>query len=468
MISFPAQYEANMKALLGPAEYEAYVRTFERHYLQGLRVNTAKISPAALLQRLGQDLKPVPWCPSGFYLDGSTADYSKLPEYAAGLFYLQEPSAMAPAAILPIEEGDKVLDLCAAPGGKSTQLAARLKGTGLLVANDISPSRARALLKNLELAGASGAVVTAEAPYRLSQRFPGYFNKILVDAPCSGEGMFHKEPAIMKNWEQYGNGYYAKMQREILPLAVDMLAPGGMFLYSTCTFSPSENEQIIEELLETHPELSLIPIHKVGGMADGLPEKSLSGREDLRFTARFWPHRAEGQGHFAALLQKAENAAIRPTASVTESKIVGAYNARDMELWQLWCEENLARPWREVLPANGFFAKAGEKLLYNALSAPELSGLRILRNGVLLGELKKDRFEPSQAFAMLLEKGDCLREVDMPADDLRCKSYLRGESLRGDYKDGWTLMLCGGYSLGWGKAVQGVVKNKYGKGWLQN
>ena len=462
MILFPARYEENMKRLLGETQYEAYIQTFERNYWQGLRVNTAKISPQGFQQRWGQQLKAVPWCDSGFYLTGETKDFSKHPDYAAGLYYLQEPSAMAPAAILPIEEGDWVLDLCAAPGGKSTALSAKLGRSGVLVSNDISPSRAKALLKNLELQGATQAIVLSEAPYKLSQRFAGKFQKILVDAPCSGEGMFHKEPTIMKNWEQYGNEYYAKLQREILWEAVKMLAPGGMLLYSTCTFAPMEDEQMIEETLEKHPELSLLPIHKVGGMEDGHPEWSHSGREDLKMTARFWPHKLEGQGHFAALLQKSGHASAPSSLEDRDGR--GSFSAKDMELWQGWCQECFSRPWREVLPAHGFIQKLGEKLYYSPVEQGALAGLRVLRNGILLGELKKDRFEPGQAFAMTLKQGDCLRELELSEQD--AQRYLKGETLQGDFEDGWTLVMAHGYPLGWGKAVRGLLKNKYLKGWM--
>ena len=460
---FPKPYEEAMKALLGEEQFAAYCQTFERDYWQGLRVNTAKISPQAFARRYGDPmpLRPVPWCPAGFYLNGETKQFSKHPDYYAGLYYLQEPSAMAPAAILPVEEGDRVLDLCAAPGGKSTALSAKLGRSGLLVSNDISPSRAKALLKNLELQGATQAVVLAEAPYKLAQHFPGWFNKILVDAPCSGEGMFHKDKSIMKNWEQYGNAYYAKLQREILQQAVTMLAPGGMLLYSTCTFSPMEDEQMVEWLLESHEELSLLPIAKVGGMEDGQPGWSHSGREDLRYTARFWPHKLEGQGHFAALLQKKDGAQTQP-AIVQGGR--GGFGAQDLLLFEAFCQETLTKEWQQILPPHNTLQKLGDKLYASPLPHGALSSLRVLRNGVLLGELKKGRFEPSQALAMTLCRGDCKREVDLNEED--ALRYLKGETLQGSFPDGWTLVLTGGFPLGWGKAVKGLLKNKYLKSWL--
>lgn len=461
MISFPSQYEENMRALLGEEQYQAYIQTFERNYWQGLRVNTAKLSVQEFEERRQQQFQQVPWCDAGFYLEGETKDYSKHPDYYAGLYYLQEPSAMAPAAILPVEEGDWVLDLCAAPGGKSTALSARLGRSGVLVSNDISPSRAKALLKNLELQGATQAIVLSEAPYKLSQRFAGKFQKILVDAPCSGEGMFHKEPAIMKNWEQYGNAYYVKLQREILWEAVKMLAPGGMLLYSTCTFSPLEDEQMMEETLEKHPDLKLVPIEKRGGMEDGRPEWSRTGRQDLKRTARFWPHKLQGQGHFAALLQKEGSAASSSFLKDRDGR--GSFGIKDMELWQSWCQECFPA-WREALPAHGFLQKLGEKLYCSPVEQGALAGLRVLRNGILLGELKKDRFEPGQALALTMKKEDCPREAELSEED--AVRYLKGETLRGAYEDGWTLVMYGGFPLGWAKAVKGQLKNKYLKGWM--
>lgn len=540
MPQFPKMYEDNMKALLGEEGFISYAATFEKEPRAGLRVNTLKISPEAFLKRKENEeafhhqsdgvnvlneaasnctgtasLKQVPWCDTGFYYEEETNVYSKHPDYAAGLYYLQEPSAMAPAAILPIREGDRVLDLCAAPGGKSTYLAAKLGRSGLLFSNDISPSRAKALLKNIELCGTTQTVVLSEAPYALSKRFPEQFDKILVDAPCSGEGMFHKEPAIMKNWEQYGNEYYAKLQREILDAAYRLLKPGGMLLYSTCTFAPLEDEQMVWSFLKSHEDMSLLPIPKVGGMEDGHPEwlnfgkneaeteseelNKISQRADVRNTARFWPQKLEGQGHFAALFEKAA-ATSAAAASVNKegkknrtggslgadlfsmqpSEMRGAFSAADLQLFEAWCKENLTRGWQQILPKGGYLSKIGDSLYYSPIPQGVLKGLRVLRCGVLLGELKKDRFEPSQALALVLKKEDVRRTADYPVSSQEVRRYLKGETLtapgspdgspekKGSTEDGWTLVLAEGYPLGWAKAVRGLLKNKYLKGWILN
>ncbi len=466
-MQFPGQYEKNMKLLLGEEAFNDYAATFDREYYQGLRVNTTKITPQAFVERWGKDhqgkLEKVPWCDSGFYLSEDTTVYSKDPDYFAGLYYLQEPSAMAPAAILPVAKGDKVLDLCAAPGGKSTFLSAKLENTGLLFSNDISPSRAKALLKNLELSGATQAVVLSEAPYKLSKRFPAFFDKILVDAPCSGEGMFHKEPSIMKNWEQYGNEYYAKLQKEILDAAFHLLKPGGMLLYSTCTFAPMEDEQMVEQFLEKYPDMSLLPITKTGGMVDANPKWTKSGREDVALCARFFPHLAKGQGHFAALMQKQEGTVPEWKADQTQRR--GDFSAQDLLLLENWSQDNLTENWQKTLPEGGFLQKQGTMLYYSPIAPELVGGLRILRNGVLLGELKKDRFEPSQAYALVLHKENVVRTVDFNKNDGNVIRYLKGETLNGSFEDGWNLVLAEGVPLGWAKAVHGQLKNKYLKGW---
>ena len=248
MIKLPEKFETRMKALLGE-EYEEFAKGYDTEHASGLRVNTLKTTPEIFETMSPVPIRKIPWITNGFFYDAKQEQPAKHPYYFAGLYYIQEPSAMTPAAVLPIEEGDRVLDLCAAPGGKSTELIAKLQGSGVLVSNDISNSRAKALLKNLELFGSRNAVILSEPPIKLAERFESYFDKILVDAPCSGEGMFRKSPAIMKNWEQYGVEYYEKLQKEILPLAVKMLRPGGKLLYSTCTFSPEEDEQMLSFLL---------------------------------------------------------------------------------------------------------------------------------------------------------------------------------------------------------------------------
>ena len=297
-MKLPLKYTETMKALLGE-EYDAYLASFDEERFYGLRVNTLKLSAEEMAAKGVFSLRSVPWCETGFYYDGAERP-AKHPYYHAGLYYLQEPSAMSPAATLPIGEGDRVLDLCAAPGGKTTQLGARLGGTGLLVANDISAGRAKTLLKNVELAGIRNAIVMSETPERIAERLPHFFDKILVDAPCSGEGMFRKEPDMVKSWDADMLAFCRSEQAKILEACAPMLKAGGMLLYSTCTFSPEENEKSIGDFLERHPEFDLMPIAKKNGFAAGLAPYT--------DCARLYPHRLKGEGHFLALLRKKEAA----------------------------------------------------------------------------------------------------------------------------------------------------------------
>ncbi|MBQ7064354.1 MAG: RsmF rRNA methyltransferase first C-terminal domain-containing protein [Firmicutes bacterium] len=460
-MKLPESFLREVEELQGPDGLRAYLEAMERPYVQGLRANTAKVTPDRLRTLLpeGATEDMVPWCPAGFYLREDTAPMSASPYYAAGLFYLQEPSAMAPAALLPVEPGDRILDLCAAPGGKSTALGARLEGSGLLVANDISASRAKALLKNLEMFGIGNAVVMSESPHRLAERFEGFFDKVLVDAPCSGEGMFRKDPSIIRNWMQYGSSYYAKIQREILPYAARMTAPGGMLLYSTCTYSVEEDEGILLEFLREHPDWSIEPVSKAGGMADGVTRVGGTDAPELAGAARFWPHLVRGEGHFAALLRRGGSSAGHGSATGPQRQD----NA--IKCFKEWAADELTVPVSEIIPEGAVTELSGDKLYAVLLDPERRKGLRILRPGLLLGEIAHDRFEPSQALAMMLRPDQVRQSVSYGPEDERTLRYLKGETLTGDYPDGWILVNVSGYPLGWGKASGGLLKNKYLKSW---
>lgn len=452
-MELPQKFEENMKVLLGE-EFTAYKACLDHPMHHGIRINTMKISVDAFLRINPFHLTPVPWCANGFYYDENLDKPSKHPYYYAGLYYIQEPSAMTPASVLPVEPGDRVLDICAAPGGKSTELAAKLKGKGVLVSNDISASRAKALLKNLEVFGAENVLITSEPPYKLAERFPEYFDKILIDAPCSGEGMFRKSSSMITAWENNGNQLFANLQRSILDEIVKMLKPGGKILYSTCTFAPIENEQSVEYLLSLDDNLHISEFEKYELFDDGHPEWSLSKQPELALCARLWPHRLEGEGHFVCLLEKegiSTNAGNAGAYPVKKVKIPSEVQDFLKKVKKTFSDQRL-----EI---------SGDKLYYIPESFPAVRGLRILRCGLYMGEIKKNRFEPSQSLAMVLRMDEFDNSVNLSSADERVFRYLRGETIEVDGNNGWALVCVDSYPLGWGKINNGTMKNKYLAGW---
>ncbi|MDF2511412.1 MAG: hypothetical protein K0S04_1278 [Herbinix sp.] len=465
-MNLPKLFEDRMRTLLGE-EYEAYLQCYNKPHFGGLRVNTLKSTPEEFEKICPFSVNRIPWVWNGYYYD-TQEQPSKHPYYYAGLYYIQEPSAMTPASLLPIEKGDKVLDICAAPGGKSTELGAKLGGEGLLVSNDISNSRAKALLKNIELFGIRNALVTSEAPNKLVDYFPEYFDKILIDAPCSGEGMFRKSPAIMKNWEQYGVDYYNKLQKEIIIFAARMLKPGGFMLYSTCTFSPEENEGTIAYLLEEYPEFEVvnaIPKEELQkelgisyeGFDYGKPEW-VNGKEELKHCIRLWPHKINGEGHFITLLHKrneGESNSVKDISSLAKPK-----NSLSDEAIEFFKQLKFPIKQEQLVVHEDRVYLLPEGL-------PNLKGLRILRQGLLLGEMKKQRFEPSQALASAMTISDYDKLIQLSVEDPNVIRYLKCEAieLEGDYEDGWYLVCVENHPLGWIKVAKNNFKNKYLPGW---
>ncbi len=464
-IKLPQEFESRMKEQLGEEEFEAYLKCFEQSSQGGIRVNTLKLTPQDFKEISPYPLERIPWIKNG-YLYPDSEQPAKHPYYYGGLYYLQEPSAMTPASLLPVTPGDRVLDICAAPGGKSTELAARLCGEGVLISNDISNSRAKALLKNIELFGVKNTVVVSEAPTKLTGYFPEYFDKILVDAPCSGEGMFRKSPVIMKNWEQYGTAYYNNLQKEILHEVLKMLRPGGYLLYSTCTFSPMENEGTVQFVLDNYPDMEVVPalpeIAPEGVCYDGIemgkPEWAENGAKELAYTLRLWPHKLRGEGHFVALLHK-KDAAVGGAGM--QKTAVGVKSAKlSEEAEEFFCHIGFELPKERIIARE-------DRLYLLPEGIPSLDGLRILRSGLLLGEEKKNRFEPSQALACALKMNEYDNVYSLPADDPDIIRYLKCESieLKEKVKDGFVLVCADGYPLGWGKVSKGTFKNKYLPGW---
>lgn len=457
-MNLPGAFEEKMKELLGE-EFDEYIACYEEPRYYGLRVNTQKISVEEFQKICPFEIHPIPWISNGFYYDGDKVSPSRHPYYFAGLYYLQEPSAMTPADRLPIEPGDRVLDVCAAPGGKATELGAKLAGHGMLAANDISNSRAKGLLKNIEVFGIGNVLVLSEEPGKLMDYFPEYFDKILIDAPCSGEGMFRKDKKMVRAWEEHGPEFFSNIQKSIVLQAAHMLREGGMMLYSTCTFDSRENEQIIEHLLEHCPEFRILPIKPYEGFCPGRPGLTKSGMKDIEKTVRIFPHKMKGEGHYLALLQKGEKKEAAEETGKPKKKTRKL--PEELETFFAHVSWKLDPSRLDI---------HGERIYYMPENLPAVKGIRFLRTGLLLGELKKNRFEPSQALAMALKKEDYDFCIDLKAGDERVTRYLKGETLdvedlAGSKEKGWYLVCVDGYPLGFGKLAGGVLKNKYLPGW---
>ena len=435
------KYLNKMKELLGD-EYDDYLNSFNEKRIHSLRVNNAKISNEEFERICPFKIKRIPWIENGYYFDENDRP-SKHPYYYAGLYYLQEPSAMTPANVLPIEKGDIVLDACAAPGGKSLELASKLGDSGLLVSNDISVSRAYSLLKNLELGGHKNIYVMAEDVSKLSKKFVKSFDKILIDAPCSGEGMLRKDPSIIKEWEDKGNEYYANLQKDIVKSAVSMLKDGGMMVYSTCTFDKSEDEDIVSYILSLDDDLKLERINEYEGFTRGI---------DMDEAIRLYPHKLQGEGHFVALVKK-----DTPKTVTVKKKHVSKIDSKEAEEFIKLIKRDFDDGYFEIINNNLYFIPEYDF---------EKKGLRILRSGLLMGEIKKHSFEPSMALALNLKMNEFKNVINLSVDDKRVISYLKGETISvPETKDGWVLVCVDGYSLGFGKMQSGIMKNKYAKEW---
>jgi len=433
-MELPELFLDSMKALLGD-EYDLWRQSLSRPVSRGVRFNPGKASKDEILclSEMLSAAGSVPWCSEGYYIP-QDVKASASPYYAAGLYYIQEPSAMAPAEILSSLSGDYVLDLCAAPGGKATRLGIN---AAFLLANDISAARARALVKNIELWGLCNAVVSAEAPEKLRDFYPCFFDKILVDAPCSGEGMFKKDPTLIRAWTERGPEYYHQIQKQILDSAFDMLRPGGYLLYSTCTFSELEDEGTVEAFLSEHQDMELIDIP--GAQEYGFRK----GKGSISAACRLYPFALSGEGHFLALMKKKG--------------------------------ESLPRPER------GYATVRHEDKLYRIFEdgAVYKKGLRYLKRGLCLGTYNRaGKFKPSQAAALALTKDDIVRGcamvgelevkvVDLEESDPRVLRYLKGETIEGD-ADGNVLICLKGHPLGFGRGSGGRIRNDLPAGYVRD
>lgn len=452
-----------MAALLGD-EVDAFLSALTTP-VPGLRVNTLRISPASFAAIAPFPLGPLPFPPEGFLLPVDSRAGAH-PYHAAGLCYLQDPGAMVVGAVPELPAAPRVLDLAAAPGGKATHLAARMAGRGVLVANDVHGGRALELAGNLERCGVRNALVTSEAPARLAEQWPGWFDLVLVDAPCSGESMFHKSEAARREWSPAAVAGCAHRQEELLNDAVRLVRPGGMLLYSTCTFAPEEDEGVLAAILHEHPELEVTPLPAIPGAEPGRPDWAGAAADPAVGGAlRLWPHHFPGAGHFVAALRRRGDASSSPAAAPAAEARSGS------EGWSSPAADalRLAREQLEkVAPGVAIdverLVSRGDEIYQLPSDAPAAGELRILRPGWWLGTMRKGWFEPAHALAMAMPPTEAATVLDLPASSAEVEAYLRGEVLRQSGPEGWVLICVDGFPLGWGKRTAGAVKNHYPRG----
>ena len=457
-MNLPIEFEKKMKAFLGN-EWDDFLYSYDNNRFQALRFNTLKVQSPEERMRILKTLKTssdkkVSWANAAYYFDENVRP-GKHPYHEMGLYYIQEPSAMSAAALLAPKPGMRVLDLCAAPGGKSTQLATYLGDSGLLVSNEINTQRSRILSQNIERMGIKNAIVTNEDSFVLASHFPGFFNAIQVDAPCSGEGMFRKLPEAIEQWSMENVAICAERQKEILDNAAVMLKPGGVIVYSTCTFSKEENEDVIEYFLERHPDFTL---------------------EEME---RFWPHKVDGEGHFVAKLVRrgcvdTDLKADRKTKKNKNSKnrkneTKPALTKENMKLLSEFLDETISEDVAAWIK-NSRLVMFGEQLYRLPDMEVDIKGLKVQRAGLHIGEFKKQRFEPSHSLALALKLNDAKNLVKLTCDNPQTIGFFNGQSVMlsdeqaAECKKGWALVCVDGYTAGWGKVNGTQVKNHYPKG----
>ena len=476
MMNLPIEFEKKMKAFLGD-EWDDFLYSYDNNRFQALRFNTLKVQSQEERMRILKVLgissdKRVSWANEAYYFDENVRP-GKHPYHEMGLYYIQEPSAMSAAALLALKPGMRVLDLCAAPGGTSTQLATYLGDSGLLVSNEINTQRSRILSQNIERMGIKNAIVTNEDSFVLASHFPGFFNAIQVDAPCSGEGMFRKLPEAIEQWSMENVAICAARQKEILDNAAVMLKPGGVIVYSTCTFSKEENEDVIEYFLERHPDFTL---------------------EEME---RFWPHKVDGEGHFVAKLvrrgsvnelgadydvcedscNKVEDTGLKADRKIKKNKnsknrkneTKPALTKENMKLLTEFLDETISEDMAAWIKNSGL-VMFGEQLYRLPDMEVDIKGLKVQRAGLHIGEFKKQRFEPSHSLALALKLSEAKNVVKLTWDDPQTTGFFNGQSVMlsdeqtAECKKGWALVCVDGYTAGWGKVNGTQVKNHYPKG----
>jgi len=451
----PEEFLVRMQNML-KEEYADFRNSYEETGRRSLRVNTLKGSRDRFLQVSPFRLESVLWEKNGFYYGEEDRPGRHL-FHEAGVYYIQEASAMIPALCMEAGPGERILDLCAAPGGKSTQLGAAMQGEGLLICNEIHPGRAKILSENIERMGISNAIVTNETPQALTEVFGEYFDKILVDAPCSGEGMFRKNEEARAQWSVENVELCAGRQDEILDCAAKMLRPGGRLVYSTCTFAPEENEGSVSRFLKRNPLFHLAPPAVYEGMDSGRKEWVQDAAEGIEKTLRIFPHKGKGEGHFAAVFEKEGESGevFRGFCRNGEQKGLAEKSYKE---FTEFAAQNLKK-----MP-EGIYLRFGEQLYLAPEGMPSLAGLKVLRPGLHLGAIKKNRFEPAHALALAYRADQVVYSMDFSLKDEEAVRFTEGQTFAAEGRKGWYLITVEGYSLGWGKLAGGMMKNHYPKG----
>lgn len=453
MQNLPDIFLKEMKSLLKD-EFQSFLDTYEEPKHSGLRANLLKIAPNELNTLLSKNisdiiLEEISWCPTGFYFNSEIRP-AKTPYYNAGLFYIQEPSAMSAVELLDIGENMSVLDLCSAPGGKTTQIASKLNNTGIIVSNDISTQRTKAVLKNIEMHGICNALITNDTPEKLANVFFEYFDRILLDVPCSGEGMFRKDSDLIKTYIE-SKAANPKMQKNILKQAAKMLKKDGLMLYSTCTFNLEENEHQIIEFLEENPNFEVVKLEAKHGFVEGFT---------LTESNRLFPHKLKGEGHFLCLIKKVANDTFENSACNQNYKTTKFVSKTKLPKEYLDFEKNELN-----LIIDGNFIVENNKIYKELDTGINLKGIKIVRNGLYIGEIKNKAFIPSPAFIMSMKKNDFKNTITLAIDDDNLTKYLKCETIFIEANNGFVIVCVDNYPLGYGKIQNGTLKNYYNKNW---
>ena len=473
-MKFPEEFLNEMNDFFSRYKYipqEGFFESFEKEPLKGIRFSRTKINSAdeekQLLNDLGEGGNPVPWCSGGYYVNNETGGKEAL--YHAGVYYPQEPSAMLPAQVMAAKPGEIVLDLCAAPGGKACRLGEDMKGQGILVANEISFDRSKALLRNIERSGIKGAVILNETPENIASRLPLFFDKILIDAPCSGEGMFRRDPGAVKSYMNYGPKVCVPLQDSILEAAHKCLKEGGSIVYSTCTFCVDEDENQIKRFIERHPEYHVKAHPEIEGITHNGKDSILPG------SMRIWPHLSEGDGHFCVHIVKGEEKDLK---SAEELLIRNEVRSKDknVEAAMDMLDEVLSVKGREDI-LKGEFVSHGTGIFQMTFDEKLFKGLKVVKTGLYVGDIKplksgKKVFEPSNSIALALDRSEIRDDsyLGLSRDDDRLLKYLRGETISVTPEDslkasGTILVGIGDYPLGFAKINGQTAKNMYPKAW---